>query len=67
MRVRVLAGEPYAEAADVWSLGVLWFELMTLCRPFEAPSLGALVLLISRCNYDEAALEACAYPPRLRR
>ena len=60
-------------AADLWALGVILFELLTLRRPFEAPNLAALALRItavkaalSRHNLEQcrriadAALAACS-------
>lgn len=38
MAPEVLATEPYDSKADMWSLGVIIYELITLNKPFDAPS-----------------------------
>ena len=47
----MINGEPYGLKADVWSLGVLLYELMALRKPFEATSLPSLALQIVSTNY----------------
>lgn len=66
MAPEVVDGKPYGAACDVWSLGVILFEVLTLTRPFDASSLGALIMNIHSCQYDEAALERCGHHPTLR-
>ncbi|KAJ9447254.1 putative serine/threonine-protein kinase nek3 [Diplonema papillatum] len=46
----VCSGEPYGELSDVWSLGVVLFEMATACFPFTARNHGALVLEIMSCK-----------------
>lgn len=65
MAPETLNEAPYAQAADVWSLGVVIFELLTLCRPFTADSMGALVLKISTGAYNRDALAASPHPTQL--
>lgn len=51
MAPEIVAGEPYGAACDVWSLGVVLYELCTLKRPFEGRSLGELILRITSGQY----------------
>ncbi|KAL1499618.1 hypothetical protein AB1Y20_011817 [Prymnesium parvum] len=60
----VLHGQPYDGRADVWSLGVLLFELCALELPFKAAVMPALVLKICR---DEAARLPPPFSDALRR
>ena len=66
MAPEVLASAPYAHAADVWSVGVVLFELLTLKRPFCGEHLGSLVTAILNNELDTPALAAAPYPPALR-
>mgnify|MGYP000095380667 CR=1 FL=1 len=42
---------PYNQKSDIWAIGCILYELCTLKRAFEAPSLPALVMKIMRANY----------------
>ena len=42
----ICESKPYGRKSDVWSLGVILFELLTLEMPFQATSLPSLVHLI---------------------
>jgi hypothetical protein len=48
-------GEHYGLQVDVWALGVVLYELMTLRRPFEADNLPALALRILKVQYPPPA------------
>lgn len=48
-------GEHYGLQVDVWALGVVLYELMTLRRPFEADNLPALALRILKVRYPPPA------------
>ncbi|KPI87720.1 putative serine/threonine-protein kinase Nek3 putative protein kinase [Leptomonas seymouri] len=39
----VCNNEAYDERSDVWSLGVVFYEMCTLCRPFEGENLFSLI------------------------
>lgn len=60
---QVIKGEEYDSAADMWSLGVLLYELCTLERPFDHPNKYKLVELILAGKYSEIAKERA--PPEL--
>ena len=46
-------GLPYDQKSDVWSMGCVLYELMTLRKAFDGSSLPALVLNIVRGEYPE--------------
>jgi len=58
---------PYHEPSDVWALGVLLFELLTLQRPFDGANIAVLALNITKGAYNEEALEHSPYPQWVRR
>ena len=59
--------QPYREPSDVWSLGVLLFELLTLQRPFNGGNIAVLALNITNGTYDDEALNLSPYPQWVRR
>ena len=42
MAPEILSKKPYDFKADVWSLGVLYFQMLTGTLPFSAPTIAAL-------------------------
>ncbi len=57
-------GKPYNQKSDVWALGCILYEMCTLRRAFEAPTLPALVLKIMRGAV--ATPPPAQYSPALR-
>lgn len=47
----LIQSEPYREPSDVWALGVLLFELLTLTRPFNGNNIAVLALNITKGAY----------------
>eukprot|EP00931_Biecheleriopsis_adriatica_P075073 TRINITY_DN49020_c0_g1_i1.p1 TRINITY_DN49020_c0_g1~~TRINITY_DN49020_c0_g1_i1.p1 ORF type:complete len:803 (-),score=183.69 TRINITY_DN49020_c0_g1_i1:106-2514(-) len=52
MAPEIVSGEAYGAPCDVWSLGVILYELATFRRPFEGRSLGELVMRISSGQFQ---------------
>ena len=50
-------GEPYGAASDVWSVGLLAHEILTLRHPFLGGSFAVLLQRILACDYDKERLE----------
>ena len=57
MSPELVEGKGYDRKSDLWSLGVVIFELLTLRCPFSAPSIGGLVAVIVAGKMDAFGLE----------
>ena len=66
MAPEVFRLKPYGAPADVWSFGVVAFELLALERPFRAGSLVELEARVLGGMFDaSAALAGCGHPTTL--
>ena len=52
MAPEVLNGEAYNHKADMWSLGCILYELVTLKPAFNGSSMMALMLAITKGQYE---------------
>lgn len=64
---QVLQSAPYAHPSDLWSLGVIIYELLVLKRPFDGEHLASIAARISSADFDEGALLRCGHPKWLTR
>ena len=48
----IIAGKPYNFKSDIWSIGVLLYEMCALKPPFDGTSLHMLGMRISRGQYS---------------
>ncbi|XP_067928764.1 serine/threonine-protein kinase Nek8-like isoform X2 [Watersipora subatra] len=48
-------GKPYNQKSDIWALGCILYEITTLKKAFEAPSLPALIMKIMRGTFAPPA------------
>ena len=45
----MLSGKTYRRSADVWALGCIMYEMLTLKRAFDASNLGETYSKIMQC------------------
>lgn len=66
----MIHGHPYGPASDVWSVGILAHEILTLHHPFASgpggASLARLLQRILECEYDRQLLVNAPYPEELK-
>lgn len=52
MSPEILHGHPYSYSTDYWALGCVYYQLVTLDKPFEAINILALILKITGSKYN---------------
>ena len=52
MPPEVVEGSPYDSKADVWAVGVILYELITLNKPFESPTIKGVFEKIKSHHLD---------------
>ena len=51
MSVECIKGKPYNKETDVWSLGIILYQLMTFRLPFQANTMAGIAKLIKMGQY----------------
>ncbi|CAN8004103.1 unnamed protein product, partial [Ixodes hexagonus] len=59
----ICVGKPYNQKSDIWALGCVLYELLTLRCPFEGSNVGDVLMRVMRGSYAPPG-DAC--PPALR-
>ena len=65
MAPEIVYAEPSGRAADIWALGVILYELLTMRRPFEGENLVQLAINIARADYPKLLDTRCSAEVRL--
>ena len=65
MAPEIVCAEPSGRAADIWALGVILYELLTMRRPFEGDNIVQLALAIVRADYPPLPPARCGEQVRV--
>jgi serine/threonine protein kinase len=49
----IFEGKPISRKVDMWALGVILYELITLKQPFQGISLGEISKNVTTCKFKE--------------
>ena len=52
MPPEVCLGKPYDHKADVWAVGVILYELITLKKPFESETINGVLQKIIKAAFE---------------
>ncbi|XP_042145328.1 serine/threonine-protein kinase Nek8 isoform X4 [Ixodes scapularis] len=61
----ICVGKPYNQKSDIWALGCVLYELLTLRNPFEGSSVGDVLMKVMRGSYASPGDSCPAGPRRL--
>lgn len=64
MAPELLSGEPYSFSVDIWSLGVVFHEMLLGRRPFGGPNIGSFYAMLATIKSTPLNLKELSEPVR---